>query len=122
MTDIHEDVVKVAKRNVLSATEKAKDSLKGVAERATAKAEDVLLPLESEEPFDLIYESVKEIPSPLSAYPSLQVTGIILTSRFLTISPTLVMAKPRQHMLTTVPRTKSQSSSQRPFSNSTMSA
>ena len=60
MTDIHEDVVKVAKRNVLSATEKAKDSLKGVAERATAKVGDVLLPLVGEEPFVLIYKSVKK--------------------------------------------------------------
>ena len=58
MTDIHEDVVKIAKNNVLSATEKAKDSVKGVAERAVAEAGDLLLPLENEKPFDLIYESV----------------------------------------------------------------
>lgn len=71
MTDIHDDVVKIAKRNVLSATENAKDSLRGVAERAAARAGDVLLPLKGEEPFDLIYESVKEITSLFSAYPYL---------------------------------------------------
>ena len=58
MTDIHEEVVKIAKNNVLSATEKAKDTVKDVAERAVAEAGDLLLPLENEEPFDLIYESV----------------------------------------------------------------
>ena len=58
MTDIHEEVVKIAKKNVLSATEKAKDSVKGVAEGAVAEVGGLLLPLENEEPFDLIYESV----------------------------------------------------------------
>ena len=33
MTDIHKEVVKVAQRNLLSVTEKAKDSLRRVAER-----------------------------------------------------------------------------------------
>ena len=43
-------------------------------------------------------------------YPGLQAIGIFLTSHFPTTSPTLVTAKPRQHMLMTVPRTKSQTS------------
>ena len=71
MTDIHDEVVKIAKTNVLSATKKAKDSVKGVAERAVAEAGDLLLPLENEEPFDLIYESVQEILSLFPFYPRL---------------------------------------------------
>ena len=58
MTDIHEEVVKIAKKNVLSATEKAKDSIKDIVERAVTEAGDLLLPLKNEEPFDLIYEFV----------------------------------------------------------------
>ena len=122
MTDIHEEVVKTAKSNVLSATEKAKDSLRGVAERAAAKAGDLLLPLENEEPFDLIYESVKHITRFLSAYKNLPAAGIFLISRFLMNPATLVTVKPHQPMLMTVPRTKFHVPSRQPFSNSTMSA
>lgn len=56
MTDMHEEVVKTAKSNVLSATEKSSGSVRGVALQATARAGDLLLPLKGEEPFDLIYE------------------------------------------------------------------
>ena len=59
MTDMHEEVIKTAKSNVLSATEKAQGSIRRVALQAAAKAGDLLLPLEGEEPFDLIYESVE---------------------------------------------------------------
>lgn len=58
MTDIHEEVVMTAKANVLSATIKARHPIRSLAERAVAKVGDMLLPFESEEPFDLIYESV----------------------------------------------------------------
>ena len=56
MTDLHDAVVKAAKSNVLSATEKADDRVRGVAVGAFAKAGDVLLPLKGQKPFDLIYE------------------------------------------------------------------
>ena len=61
MTDIHEEVVMTAKSNLLSATEKARHPVRCVAERATAKIGDLLLPLEGEGPFDLIYESVNQM-------------------------------------------------------------
>ena len=57
MTDLHEEVVNTAKKNVLSATEKADNGLRSVAIGAIARAGDVLLPLKGQEPFDLIYES-----------------------------------------------------------------
>ncbi len=56
ITDIHEEVVKTAKSNLLSATKKGDDCIRSVAERAAAKVGDLLLPLEGEEPFDIIYE------------------------------------------------------------------
>ena len=58
MTDLYEEGVMAAKSNLLSATEKAAHPVRNIAERAAAKAGDLLLPLEGEEPFDLIYESV----------------------------------------------------------------
>ena len=72
MTDIHEEVVKTAKSNLLSATEKGNDSIKCVAKRAAAKAGDLLWPLENEEPFDLIYESVEQRTFHFSATQSLR--------------------------------------------------
>lgn len=63
ITDIHEEVVKTAKSNLLSATEKGNDSIRCVAERAAAKVGDLLLPLEDEEPFDIIYELVEQMTS-----------------------------------------------------------
>lgn len=56
MTDLHEEVVNIAKKNVLSATEKADNGLKSIAIGALARTGDVLLPLKGQEPFDLIYE------------------------------------------------------------------
>ena len=56
MTDMHNEVVNVAKTNVLSATEKADDEVRTVALAAVAKAGDVLLPLKGHGVFDLIYE------------------------------------------------------------------
>ncbi len=72
ITDIHEEVVKTAKWNLLSATEKGNDSIRCVAKRAAAKAGDLLLPLEDQEPFDLIYESVEQMIFHFSAYQSLR--------------------------------------------------
>ena len=56
MTDMHEEVVSVAKANILSATEKADDHVRNTALHAVAKAGDVLLPLMGQGGFDLIYE------------------------------------------------------------------
>ena len=58
MTDLHEEVVDTAKANVLSATEKADRSPREVAVAAIIRAGNVLLPLEGQKPFDLIYELV----------------------------------------------------------------
>lgn len=44
MTDLHSDVVQIAKSNVLSATEKADDRVRQVAMEAVARSGDVLLP------------------------------------------------------------------------------
>ena len=59
MTDILEEVVKVAKSNLLSATEKANDRVRQIASLAVTKVGDLLLPLEGEGAFDLIYELVR---------------------------------------------------------------
>ena len=67
MTDLHDAVVKAAKSNVLSATEKADERVRSVALEAVAVAGDVLLPLKGQEPFDLIYESVGPVFSPTCA-------------------------------------------------------
>ena len=56
LTDLHTDVVEAARRNVLSATEKAPDHVNEIAENAVARAGDVLRPLQGQAPFDLIYE------------------------------------------------------------------
>lgn len=56
LTDMHEEVVNVAKSNVLSATEKADKNTWSIAMRAVARAGDILTPLKGEEPYDLIYE------------------------------------------------------------------
>jgi hypothetical protein len=61
MTDLHDEVVKAAKSNVLSATEKADDRVRGIAVGTVAGVGDVLLPLKGQKPFDLIYESVQHI-------------------------------------------------------------
>ena len=59
MTDIYEEAVMTAKANILSATEKTRHPpLRCLAEGATARAGNLVLPLTGEEPFDLIYESV----------------------------------------------------------------
>jgi hypothetical protein len=56
MADLHDDVVKTARSNVLSATEKADERVRDVAVRAVARSGDMLWPLKDQEPFDLIYE------------------------------------------------------------------
>ena len=61
MTDIHKEVVEVAKSNLLSATEKSKDSVRHIAVRALAEAGDLLLPFQKEASFDLIYELAERI-------------------------------------------------------------
>jgi len=53
---MHEEVVSVAKSNVLSATEKADKNTWNIAMRSVAKAGDILTPLKSEKQYDLIYE------------------------------------------------------------------
>lgn len=95
MTDMHEEVIKTAKSNILSATEKAQGSIRRVALQAAAKAGDLLLPLEGEEPFDLIYESVEQITLIFCAYRSLPAAGTSQISRFLMIRVTFATVKPR---------------------------
>lgn len=56
MTDLHQEVVETAKANVLSSTEKADHNVRQVALAAVAVAGDMLVPLEGQAPFDLIYE------------------------------------------------------------------
>jgi hypothetical protein len=56
LTDMHEEVVRAAKSNVLSATEKAGEKTWAIAQRTLARAGDILLPLRGERAFDLIYE------------------------------------------------------------------
>ena len=56
MTDLHEEVIDIAKKNILSATENADHGLRSVAVTAIAESGDVLLPLKGQEPFDIIYE------------------------------------------------------------------
>ena len=56
MTDLHSDVVQHAKRNVITATEKADTRLQELATSIVARAGDVTVPLKGEQPFDLIYE------------------------------------------------------------------
>jgi hypothetical protein len=58
MTDLHDEVVQVARSNVLSATEKADVRVREVAMKTIARSGDVLLPLKNQERFDLIYELV----------------------------------------------------------------
>ena len=58
MTDVLEELAMIAKSNLLSATEKANDRVRQIASLNLTKAGDLLSPLEGEEPFDLIYESV----------------------------------------------------------------
>ncbi|KAF2819835.1 hypothetical protein CC86DRAFT_412757 [Ophiobolus disseminans] len=67
MTDLHDSVVAAAKANVLAATEKADDEIRAVAASAIARAGDVLVPLKGQEPFDLIYENLPNIPLPDTA-------------------------------------------------------
>ena len=122
MTDMHEEVIKTAKTNVQSATEKAQGSIRRVALQAAAKVGDLLLPLEGEESFDLVYESVKQITLVFCAYWGLPAAGTCQISRFLVIRMTFATVKPRQHMWVTVLRTKSHARSPQPYSNSTMSA
>lgn len=107
MTDMHEEVIKTAQSNVVSATEKAQGAIRRVALQAAAKVGDLLLPLKGEESFDLIYESVKQIMLVSCAYWSLPALGICQTSRFLIICMTFATVKPRQHMWVTVLRTES---------------
>ncbi|MCJ1247109.1 hypothetical protein MMC30_004320 [Trapelia coarctata] len=66
MTDLHNAVVKAAKSNVLSATEKADERVRTVAREAVAVAGDVLLPLKGQESFDVIYENLPNIPLSVS--------------------------------------------------------
>ena len=56
MTDLHQEVVDIAKANLLNATEKADRRVREVAMAAVARPGDVLVPLKGQEPFDLIYE------------------------------------------------------------------
>ena len=58
MTDLHSDVLKHARNNVLSATEKADSQVRNVGTSMMTRAGDVLNPLKDEQPFDLIYEYV----------------------------------------------------------------
>jgi len=46
--------------NVLPATEKADERVRGVAREAVAVAGDILLPLKGQKPFNLIYEFVRQ--------------------------------------------------------------
>ena len=56
MTDLHDEVVQHARRNVSAAIEKADDSVRAVVSHLVARAGDLLDPLRREEPYDLIYE------------------------------------------------------------------
>lgn len=56
MTDMHDEVVEVAKINLLSATQKSDKDVRSVAKGSIAKAGDLMMPLKGESPFDLIYE------------------------------------------------------------------
>ena len=99
MTDLHSDVVKAAKSNILSATEKADDRLRNVALGAVARAGDILLPLKDQEPFDLIYELVwKELTYLVPRL--IRFVGTYLISPFRT-RPTSVVVKPHQPILAT---------------------
>ena len=60
MTDLHNEVVRVAKSNVHAATEGAGERVKDVVGRIFAQPGDVLLPLKGQKPFDIIYESVEK--------------------------------------------------------------
>ncbi|KFY93014.1 hypothetical protein V500_03958 [Pseudogymnoascus sp. VKM F-4518 (FW-2643)] len=64
LTDMHDEVVNIAKLNVLSATERSEWSIRDIAQRSVARAGDLLLPLRGEEQFDLIYENLPNIPLP----------------------------------------------------------
>lgn len=66
MTGLHDGVFKAAKSNVLSATGKADERVRGAALEAVAVAGDIQLPLKDQEPFDLIYELVRQIRKLLS--------------------------------------------------------
>lgn len=57
MTDLHQSVVDVAKRNVLGAITKSSPEA-NMASRIFASAGDLISPLKGQEPFDLIYEYV----------------------------------------------------------------
>jgi hypothetical protein len=122
MTDMHEEVIKTAKSNVVSATEKAQGCIRRVASQAAAKVGDLLLPLKGEESFDLIYESVEQNTLVFCAYWSLPAAGTCQISRFLVICTTFATVKPRQHMWVTVLWTKSHALSPQPCLNSTISA
>jgi len=67
LTDMHEEVVRVAKSNVLAATEKAGQKTWSIAQRTVARSGDLLLPLRGEKQFDLIYENLPNIPLPDSS-------------------------------------------------------
>ena len=122
MTDMHEEVTKTAKSNLLAATEKAPDPIRHVALQAAAKAGDLLLPLKGEEPFDLIYESVEHPTLVFYTYWSLPFAGTFQISRFLMVRVIFATVRPRQHMWVTVLRTEFHTGSPQPSWNSTMSA
>ncbi|PYI10995.1 hypothetical protein BO78DRAFT_359406 [Aspergillus sclerotiicarbonarius CBS 121057] len=64
MTDLHDEVVTKAKANVLSATDNADDRVKSVAKETVHLSGNSLVPLRGQEPFDLIYENLPNIPLP----------------------------------------------------------
>ena len=61
MTDLHDEVVKIARLNLLSAVEKADDKIRDVALGAVARSGDILAPLRDQGSFDLIYELVSSL-------------------------------------------------------------
>ncbi|KAG9568102.1 hypothetical protein KCU71_g1977, partial [Aureobasidium melanogenum] len=62
MTDMHDEVVDIAKSNLLTATEKSNKRVRSVAKHSIAKAGDLMSPLEGESAFDLIYENLPNVP------------------------------------------------------------
>ncbi|KAL8786294.1 MAG: hypothetical protein Q9213_002889 [Squamulea squamosa] len=64
MTDLHQEVVDTAKANMLSSVEKADQHVREAALTAVGRPGDVLVPLKGQEPFDLIYENLPNIPLP----------------------------------------------------------
>ena len=111
MTDLHNDVVQVAKSNVLSATEKADERVREVATEAVAGSGDVLSPLKDQVPFDIIYELAHQVVHwYLRALTETEGIYRIFPSRTWVTYP---VARLQQPMLEIAPRTRFRTSSPR---------